>query len=96
MTLFGWEIRRSGSPAEASEALEGIRTQLAEIERRTRTLELERADLARVVTEGTEKWLKYLKRVQELTRRGETGESEPADQLSRQLLALKFPNGISR
>lgn len=94
MTLFGWEIRRSGSPAEASKRLEATLGRVVALEERLGALERREADRELQVTEATEKWLRYLKRVQELTRRGETGESEPAGQLSRQLLAIKFPNGV--
>lgn len=94
MTLFGWEIRRAGSPAEPPEALGATLTRLGALEERLGALERREADRELQVTEATEKWLRYLKRVQELTRRGETGESEPTSQLTRQLLLLKYPNGV--
>ena len=94
MTLFGLEIRRAGSPAETRSQLEATLTRLGAVEERLGALERREADRELQVTEATEKWLRYLKRVQELTRRGEGAEPDQVGGLSRQLLAAKFPNGV--
>lgn len=79
--------------ARRSDDLAALREEVAQL--RAQVRELDGLQLSREMTfrELSDKALKYLKRVQELQRRGETSESDQSEQVSRHLLALKFPNG---
>ncbi len=92
MTVFGFEIRRANRPPEASGAIEATQAEVRALRERVEALERQRGALELHVTEATEKMLRYLKRVQELTRRGESAEpSAGGDDVLAEVLSRKFP-----